>query len=185
MVINKKWKTLNSQIVFDSPWCRLRKDSVKLPSGAVMNDYFISELPSVVSVVAITPSQEIIMVQQYRYGIKKTLLELPAGTYNSVKEQPQDAIKRELLEETGYTSKKIVSLGTLYEYPTKDSHSISVYLANDVEKIQDPHLEETEDIEIVMVPIKNISQMIKDNEIQVSGTISAISMAFLHLNLGF
>lgn len=184
MSSNKRaWKRLDSKIVFNSPWYKLRQDQVQLPNGTIMNDYFVSELPSVVIVVPITPAQEVIMVQQYRYGVQKVLLELPAGTFKPEKETPEEAIKRELLEETGYEINNLISLGTLYEYPTKDSHSIYAFLATEVKKVQEPNPEATEEIEIIKIPLGSISQKIADNEIQVSGSIAALAMARQHLNL--
>lgn len=176
----KYWKVLNSCVVFDNDWYRLRKDTVQLPSGVVINDYFVSELKNVVMVFAITSREQVIFVKQYRHGVKRVLLELPAGVYNSG-DIPEKVASKELFEETGYKAAKLISLGKVVEYPTKDSHHIDLFLAKTAEYYGSNRPEETEDIKVVLIPLKKLLNFISSSNIMVSGTISCIIKALLYL----
>lgn len=182
--MDKNWKLLDSELVLDTPWYRIRKDKVKLPSGVIIDDYYVSELPNVVLVFPITPKNEVIMVRQYRHPVQTILTELPAGTFNRNEENAQAAARRELLDETGYSSPhKLEFLGSVFEYPTKDSHKISLFLARDVAKTAEPNFEDTEDIEVIKAPLNQTLEMVYRNEIQVSGSIVAILLATHKLGL--
>jgi len=94
-------------------------------------------------------------------------------------DDPLDVAKRELLEETGYESNDWDFLGMLYDYPTKDTNTISLYMAKNIYKVAEQKLDISEDITFEFVPIKEAIRMCIDNEIQVSGSIAALMKAFL------
>ncbi len=179
---SKTWKLLDSKVVLDNEWYKIRKDEVQLPNGTIIKDYYVSELQNVSMIFAITQENKVIFVKQYRHPVKDVLLELPAGIY-STKELPIDVAKRELLEETGYEANKLTSLGKIVEYPTKDSHEINLYLAKDVILTKFSHPEATEDIEVVLIPLTDLLKMIASDQIFVSGTISCIIKALLNLKI--
>ena len=176
----KHWEILNSEIVFNNIWYKVRKDTVQLPSGTIIKDYYVSELKDVVSVFALTKEQKVIFVKQYRHGVKKVLLELPAGTYKKG-ETPKEVAEHELREETGYKTDKLISLGTIFDYPTKNSHRINLFLAKGAVYQGKPRPEKTEDIEVVLLPMKDLLRLIKKGEISVSGTIVCILRALIYL----
>ena len=73
------WETLNSTQLMRNPWFTLRQDQVRLPSGKVLDDFYIWEHPDWVNVIAVTANREIVLVQQYRHGLRQTHCELPGG----------------------------------------------------------------------------------------------------------
>jgi len=170
----RKWKVLNSRMVINNHWCKVRQDAVELPSGKIVDDYFVNLRLDVALILPITSHQEIVFVQQYRHGAGEILLELPAGTFDDKIEAPQDAALRELTEETGYIAKTAVSLGVLYDNPVKDSNKIYLFLAQDVKKVVQQQLDFTEDIEVILLPISKVIEKIAIGEINVAGTVSAI-----------
>jgi ADP-ribose pyrophosphatase len=171
------WQTLQEKIIYNTPWCTVKEETVKLPNGEIVSDYSIVEFRDVAMVFPLTKDNEVIMVRQYRHGIRKILLELPAGTYNKDKESPEDAVKRELQEETGYRVEKVVLLGTAYEYPTKDRHSIHMYFADDLTYEPINFKEATEEVELVKIPLSKLDMYIQTGAIAVTGTITAIHLA--------
>ena len=175
----QKWKILNSQLVFNNQWCQVRQDKVKLPSGQVIDDYFVNIRPDIALVMAVTPCREIIFVRQYRHGISEILLELPGGCFNPQKESSMSAARRELEEETGYISEQIMHLATLYDNPVKDTNQIHLIMAENAHPSGQQQLDITEDVEIVLIPVEDVLSRISAGEICVCGTIAAL---FLGLN---
>ncbi|MGH2412617.1 MAG: NUDIX hydrolase [Microcystaceae cyanobacterium] len=170
----QKWQTINSQIILNNQWCKVRQDEVKLPNGQIINDYFINIRPDIVLILPVTQKQKIVFVRQYRHGIEDILLELPAGTFDAHKENELDAAKRELEEETGYIASQLIELATLYDNPVKDTNKIHIFIALDASPIGKQQLDVTEEIEVVLVPIQDVKQKIAMGEIVVSGTLAAI-----------
>ncbi|BAY19743.1 hypothetical protein NIES21_56080 [Anabaenopsis circularis NIES-21] len=65
----KKWKILQSEMVLNHPWCRVRQDKIELPNGKVIDDYFVSIKPEIAIILPITSNQEIVFVRQYRHAV--------------------------------------------------------------------------------------------------------------------
>lgn len=176
------WKTLSSKTLYKTRWCTVREDTVQLPNGKILDDYSVVNLPDVVMVFALTKKRNVLFVKQYRYGVDKVLLELPAGSYVKGKERPENAAKRELWEETGYRALKLERLSTVNEYPTKDAHSITIYFTENPICEGSNHQEETEDIQVVEVPFEKLDEYIRKGKIAVAGSIAAIYLAKQHLD---
>ena len=96
------WTVLGTEYLHRGPWLTVRRDRVRLPAGAVLDDYHVLEYPAWVSVVAVTPDDRLVLVRQYRNGVGAVHDELPAGTVEPGDPDSLAAAKRELLEETGY-----------------------------------------------------------------------------------
>lgn len=177
----KKWNILKSTLVINNYWCKVRQDEIELPNGKIIDDYFVSIRPDVALVLPITSNQEIVFVRQYRHGVGEVLLELPAGTFDPNQESPQAAAIRELQEETGYTAKKITPLSILYDNPVKDSNKIHLFIAEDVIEAGKQALDFTEEIEVVLIPVKALTEKIINREISVAGTVAAIFLGLSFL----
>lgn len=169
-----KWKCLSSNYLVESKWLKIRKDEVQLPNGIIMNDYFVIEKKNVALIVAMDKEERVILKKEYRYAIDKELIEIPGGTFENVSDDPLEVAKRELLEETGYKSDEWDFLGTLYDYPTKDTNTVSLYVAKNIYKVAEQKLDISEDITIEFVPIKEAVRMCLENEIQVNGSVAAL-----------
>ena len=143
---------------------------------------FINIRPEVALILPITSNDEIVFVRQYRHGAGEILLELPAGTFNPKEESPQAAAIRELKEETGYITDNVIQLATLYDNPVKDTNKITLFLAENVIKAGTQKLDVTEEIEVVLIPIKRLTEKIASGEISVAGTVAAIFLGLNYLN---
>jgi 8-oxo-dGTP pyrophosphatase MutT (NUDIX family) len=174
------WKILNSQLVFDNQWCKVRRDEVELANGRVIDDFFVNVRPDIVLTLAVTQHREVVFVRQYRHGIREILLELPGGSFNSQIETSLTAAHRELEEETGYIAEQMTLLATLYDNPVKDTNKIYLFLAEHAHQSSSQQLDATEEVEIVLVPVEKVLEKISTGEICVSGTIAAL---FLGLNV--
>ena len=175
---HQHWQRQSTQVVFANPWLTVHQDTVALPNGTVIDDYFLVTLPDVALVMAVTPDQEVILVRQYRHGADRLLLELPAGTFDPHQETAAAAAQRELREETGYGAPILEPLGVIYDNPVKCPYQTHLFLARDVVPVAAPQWDVTEDIEIVKRPLAEVEGAISQGEIIVSGSIVA-----LHLGL--
>lgn len=176
----KKWKTLRSKMVFDHTWYRLRQDEVALPNGQIVDDYFVSLRPDIATVLPITETGEVVFVRQYRHGIGKVLLELPAGNFDAG-EQPLMVAQRELLEETGYKSEAWEAIASIYSNPVKQNNQNHLFRATSVKKVAAQQLDSTEDIEVVLKPIADIPKLIASGEVCVAGSIAALTLGLSEL----
>lgn len=73
------WIVLKSRHLVKDKWISVRSDTCQMPNGTIVDPYYVLEYPTWVNVVALTKNQEVILVKQYRHGLKKTILELPSG----------------------------------------------------------------------------------------------------------
>ena len=176
----KKWQTLRSKLVFDHRWYRLRQDKVVLPNGQIVDDYFVSLRPDIATVLPITPEGEIVFVRQYRHGVGKILLELPAGTFEAG-EAPLAVAQRELAEETGYASEQWSAIATLYSNPVNQNNTTYLFRADAVRLVQAQRLDPTEEIEVVLKPITEVPGLIASGQICVSGSVAAITLGLPNL----
>ena len=168
-------KTLKEECVYNGKFIKIFRDDVELADGHKTFREVIKHSGGVV-VVAQKDENKILMVKQYRYPIKQVMLELPAGKLE-VGENPDDAIKRELEEETGYVAKTWKSLGFIYTTPGICSEKLYLYHATDLEfKKQNP--DDGEIIECFEYNIEEVFEMIKNGEINDSKTLCALTRAF-------
>lgn len=168
------WTCLRSQSVFANRWIGVRQDTVALPDGTLIDDYFVAELPHVALVMPVTLHKEVVFVRQYRHAAGQIMLELPAGNFNPQTEEAATAALRELQEETGYQASAVESLGVLYDNPVKCTYETHVFLARDVVPGGKQIWDVTEEIEVVTLPLSEIPRAITAGKISVSGSIAAL-----------
>lgn len=177
----KPWTTLRSELVVDHRWYQLRRDHVQLPTGQELDDYFVSVRANVALVFALTADQQVVLVRQYKHGIGEILIELPGGVLDEGETSPLAAARRELLEETGYASDDIEQLAEVSDNPTKDTNRIYFFLARNARRVAAQHLDETENIEVLKVPLTDIESMIFSGQIKVAGSIALCLLALRKL----
>lgn len=158
----KKWKILKSKLVLNHSWYKVRADTLKLPSGKVIKDYYLSIRDDYVIVFPLTLANKVVLIKQYKHGAGKILWELPGGLICKGEAARKTAI-RELVEETGYEAQKIHLLGVFYDNPTKNTNKMYAFLATGITKKYQQSLDETEQIEIQEISLKKLKRMITNN----------------------
>ena len=155
------WIIESSSFPFTCPWLKVRKDMVKLPNGLVVPDFYVTEASDWVNVIAITAHGKFIIEEQYRHGIQRVCFELCAGMADE-DESPIEAAKRELLEETGYTGGNWTAFGMSVPNASGSTTRCYHFLATEVECIQSPNPEKTEDIKIHLLTEQQLKQIMLD-----------------------
>ena len=160
-----KWKVLESEYLFkDGPWLTVRKDKCELPNGKIMPAFYVMEYPTWAAAFALTKDNKVLMIKQYRHGIEEVTTEIPGGVVDDG-EDSSDAIRRELLEETGYEFESIEFMGKICANPSTGDNYLHMFLAKGGEKVAEQKLDETEDVEVVSHTIDEVKQMLKENRI--------------------
>ena len=168
-------KTLSSKLIFDGKVIHLHLDDIILPNGNMgIREYCTHN--GAVCVIPITSDGDVICVRQYRYAIGKHLLEIPAGKLDSIDENPDDAVRRELKEETGAISNKITFLGVYYGSPAILSEKIYMYLAEEL-SFGDCDPDDDEFLEVIKIPLDELIEMVLSGEIEDGKTQSAVLRA--------
>lgn len=141
------WKITASSYPIDTPYLRLRKDSIDLPSGAHVPDYYVRESRGFSVIFARTPEGRIVMVRQYKHGIGAFVRELPAGAIDAG-ESPLDCAIRELSEETGYTGTNARLVASFIADPTNSTSLLHLCALDDAVRTGDQLLDPTESIDV-------------------------------------
>ena len=173
--MNFEEKTLNSKVVYEGKVVTVLKDDVEVADGHKSFREVILHSGGVV-IAALKDSDTILLVKQYRYPLKHVNLELPAGKLE-IGEDPNEACKRELEEETGYRAKVWKSLGYINTTPGICTEKLYLYLARDLEFVGE-HPDEGEILKCCEYNLKDVFDMIQNGEINDAKTIRALSRAF-------
>ena len=158
------WEVIDSEYLFRRPWLTARRDHVRLPNGAENPEYYVLEYPDWVNIIARDKEGQFIMIRQYRHGRGETSFELVAGVIDPTDPNPLAAAQRELYEETGYAGGEWSKLMTISPNAGACTNYSHTYLAVGVEKVSSQHLEESEDIKIVLLDREEVIRMLKNDE---------------------
>jgi ADP-ribose pyrophosphatase len=162
---------LSSVQVYSGPAIALRVDTVKKSSGATTTRDVVEHSDCVV-VVPIDRDNQVLLVRQFRYPVDASLLEVPAGGIEPG-EDSLDCVRREMQEETGYLPGKIEKIGGFYSIPGYGTEYLYVYVARDL-KPSRLVAEDTDEIEVVRVPLNQVPELIFSGRVCDAKTIAAL-----------
>lgn len=169
------WKKISEE-PYRAGYRKMLKRTYELPDGRAA-EFDIKDEGFPCCVLALTPENKVILARQYRPGPEKVLSELPGGVMEEG-ETPEEAMKRELLEETGYTG-KLHMIGTSYHcgYSTRLRYN---FVATDCRKTQEPANDECEFIEVVEMSLPDFINHVRSGELTDNGT-AFLGLDFLGL----
>lgn len=159
-----RWKVLDREYIIKRPWLTARRDKVELPDGRVIEEYYVLEYPDWVNVIAITKEGQFVMERQYRHGLGVDSTELPCGVMEK-DEEPLEAAKRELLEETGYAGGEWTKLMAIGANPGSQNNLTHCFLAVGVEKIAEQSLDDTEELTVLLMSEAEVKSLLENNQI--------------------
>ncbi len=166
------WKRIESKKIADCRVFKVREDFCEREGDCRKASFFVVENPDWVNVIALTRKQEVVLIEQFRHGIEEIILEIPGGMIDE-NEPPEEAARRELLEETGYSSENFVFLGKSHPNPAIQNNTIYHYLALDCEKTAETAFDEHESVVTKLFPLTEIEKLIKEEKITHSLVITA------------
>jgi len=146
-----RWEILETIYAHKDQWIQIRSDKVRLPDGTILDPFHVLESPPNVNIIALTPDNEVVLVEQWRHPVGKNVLEFPAGAVDEG-EDPLSAAKRELLEETGFVSDDWHFLGTCDANPSRQNNQLYSFVAVGARKVAEQMLSEGELIRIRLLP---------------------------------
>ncbi|MBD3844884.1 NUDIX hydrolase [Bosea sp. SSUT16] len=182
-----KWQRLSSETIIKDRWIDLRADECRTPNGQEISPYYVLNYPDWVHVVAITQSDELVLVRQYRHGAQDVFLELPAGTVDANDSSPEVSARRELEEETGYQAAELLLISSLFPNPAIQSNRVHTYLAIGVQPTGTRKLDAGEEgMTVHLLPVRealaNLQGGILPQSLHVASLMLALSVSG-HLSL--
>ena len=168
------WKHRDGQKVYDAGIFEVHKERYDFRGKPAGHPFHILRCRDWVNVVPVTPDGRVVLIRQYRHGVREDCLEIPGGVMDSTDSGPKEAAIRELFEETGYRGDPAISLGSVTSNPailTNRTHSFCVPNAV-LAGAQD--LDEHEAIEVEIRPESDILALIQSGEIHHALSVVAL-----------
>ncbi len=173
--MTKPWQRVRSRSGESFRVFSIRTDTAISPRTGREHDFHVIESRDWVNIIPLTPDHRVVMVKQYRHGSRTVTLEIPGGLADSG-DTPEKAAARELLEETGYRADRWTKIGVVSPNPAIFSNRCYTFLAQDIKKVSDLVPDQTEDIEVELIPLANIPELIRAGKIDHAIVIAAFSM---------
>jgi ADP-ribose pyrophosphatase len=161
-------KKISSEEIFDGLILHVVRDTVELSNGNSTIREVIRHIGAV-CVIPVTESNEVIVERQYRYPLNRVILEIPAGKLDSPDEDRLSAIKRELMEETGFTADEWTNIGDFHPAPAYSDEYITMYMAKGLHK-GERHLDADEFLDVYSVPLKDLVEDVMSGRISDAKT---------------
>jgi ADP-ribose diphosphatase len=165
---------LSSELVYDGKLLHVRRDKVRLPDGGVAEREYVRH-PGAVLVIAQLDNGELVMERQFRYPLRRDMIELPAGKIDPG-EPPLATAKRELLEETGYDASDWTYLATIHLAIGYSDEHIEIFLARGLTPRQ-AKLDDEEFLEVFTLPLATALEWVRDGKITDAKTLSGLLWA--------
>jgi len=173
----QQWGILKKKNIYEmAPWIKLAVHQVRLPNGTIVDNFHRVEMPEYAVVVAQRKDGKIIMERQYKHGVGKISLMLPGGLIEDG-EDPLDAAKRELLEETGYTGNNWQFLGCFVANANYGCGMANIFRVQNAVWVKEPNSGDLEAMEIVLMPPSEVLNAVYKNEVIVLSAAAAIALA--------
>jgi 8-oxo-dGTP pyrophosphatase MutT (NUDIX family) len=176
-----KWKTLSSEYLFNDRWFKVRKEVCETPDGRIVDPYYIYDFPAWVGAVPVTGDGRVVMVKQYRHALGEVCIEIPGGCVEDTDKNLEEAVARELMEETGYSFTSFEYLGKISPNPSTNSNLLHMFLARGGTKVRAQQLDGNEEIEVILLTIPELKQLIRENRIMQAMHVTCILYALERL----
>ncbi|WP_182199466.1 NUDIX domain-containing protein [Paraliobacillus salinarum] len=166
-------KTIATTQIFNGKIVQLQVDDVTLPDGKTSKREIIKH-PGAVAIIAMTDTGELLMVEQYRKPLNKSIIEIPAGKLEPG-EDPEVTAIRELEEETGYTTKKLDYVTSFYTTPGFSNELLYLYFTDELTLLEEKRqLDEDEFVAVHKVSLAEAEKLVQTQDIHDVKTAYAL-----------
>lgn len=173
------FELLKSEPLLQGRTFRIRRDTLKTPDGNETKFEIVEHSGSVV-IVPIDADGNMLFVRQYRHAASMDMLELPAGTRDSIDEPYEECAAREIREETGMEAGTLIKIGAFYLAPGYSTEFMGVFLATDLQyNPLDPDADEFLSVE--KMPVKKVFEMATQGDMPDAKSLAALLLARPHL----
>ena len=170
----KPWQKINSRPSADFDIFRIRTDRVISPRTQQAHDFYVIECVDWVNVIALTPSEEIVLIEQYRHGSETVELEIPGGMIDPDDVSPLSAAVRELREETGYEGDTPKLIGEVLPNPAIMNNRCFTVLLENCNCKHPVELDHGEDVLTRLAPVSEIPNLVASGKIKHSLVVAAL-----------
>lgn len=170
----KPWKKISSKLIGDFRIFKLSSHLKISPRTGKEHDFFILDSVNWVNVIAVTPDQQLVMVEQYRHGSNTVELEIPGGMMDAGETDPVATAVRELREETGYEGESARVLGKIHSNPAILSNITYTVLIENCRLKHKTEFDHGEDLLTQLVPVSEIPKLVADEKIGHSLVVVAL-----------
>lgn len=175
--MKKDWNYLYSKTVFKDRLVCVRHDKYHFLPNDIIKDFTVFELGDWVNIIPVTEDGHVVMIRQFRHGIRRDTIEIPGGLISEEDSSPMEAAVREMEEETGYHSMDVVHIGTVEPNPALQTNRCYTFLARNAFPRSIQSLDPTESIRVELTRKDDIYRMIRETRI----THGLVVAAFAHL----
>lgn len=180
---SRPWTVVASEYVRKDRWIGLRADDCLTADGVRIAPFYVVEYPDWVQVVALDDDNQLILVRQYRHGVRAFTIELPAGRMDDGETDATAVARRELLEETGYEaeSARVITVASLN--PAGVQNRIHTVLMTGMRRVAEPVDDPTERIEVLRLPVAEVLRRARGAEILPMPQLGSLMLTLLDLGL--
>jgi 8-oxo-dGTP pyrophosphatase MutT (NUDIX family) len=170
----KPWAKIGSTPLGDFRVFTIRSDRKISPRTQQTQDFFVIDSVNWVNVIAVTPDQQLVLVEQYRHGSNTVELEIPGGMMDAGDGSPEQTALRELREETGYEGENPRLIGQIFPNPAIMSNLCFTVLIENCQCVHPVEFDHGEDLITRLVPIAEIPKLVAEGKIQHSLVVVAL-----------
>lgn len=170
------YKILNEKTAYKGKRITIKEMTFDTGEQEIYREHILAG--DAVAIIAITDDNDLIMIQEPRTPVERVVLDIPAGKLENG-ENPEEAAKRELEEETGYRAKYVKRLRDVYPSVGYSNEKLTICLAKNLE-ISKPHLDFDEDIEVVKIPLKEAKELLDCNKLKTLSSVLGLMHYFMY-----
>lgn len=170
----KPWPKLASRLGGDFRIFSVRVDTKVSPRTGERHEFFVIDSANWVNVIALTPADELVMVEQYRHGTDTVELEIPGGVMDPEDRSPEITAARELREETGYAGTQARVIGKIFPNPAILSNTAYTVLIEDCQRVHPVDFDHSEDLVTRLVPVSRLPELVRTGQVRHAVVVVAL-----------